>query len=151
MNNYTSLVDILIMDEMNGSPQHERVLEIGQTPSYLVEHAGFPELTLAIKGKTVGKAHFDHGILASFIKKLASYIGSPKCLFSSANTHQKDSVVVLTFEQKGASPIIVPIQKNVQIGRGQYFNLVTSIYAKEGPNPETKWKADNLLLWEPDN
>lgn len=148
MNNYTSLVDMLIRDEVNGSPQHERVLHIGDTPSYLIESAGFPELVLAIKAKVIGKAYFDHGIPTNMIKNLPEILGRPKCLFKSANQHQSDSVVVLTFESKQGSPIVVPIKKNVQIGRGQSFNVVTSIYGKDGPNPEEKWKDSGLLLWE---
>ena len=149
MNNYSSLVDILIQDETIGQPKHERLLDLGATPQYLIDHAGFPNLSIAIKAKVIGKAYFDHGIPTSLIKKLPDILGNPKCLFKSANEHQQDSVIVLTFEIKGESPIIVPIKKNVQIGRNQYYNLVTSLYAKEGPNPEQKWKSSKLLLWEP--
>ncbi|MEJ1334436.1 MAG: hypothetical protein RPU34_09400 [Candidatus Sedimenticola sp. (ex Thyasira tokunagai)] len=149
MNNYGSLVDLLIKDEMLGNPQHERVLHLGETPEYLRKHAGFPELTLAIKGNVIGKAHFDHGVTTSMLKKLPRIICNPKSVFYPADPKHLGTVVVLTFEFKGHSPIIVPIRHNVQIGRNQRYNLVSSVYGKGGPDPERKWKADNLLIWEP--
>ncbi|MCG7929957.1 MAG: hypothetical protein N0E44_07895 [Candidatus Thiodiazotropha lotti] len=148
MDNYGSLVDLLIKDEMHGNPQHERVLLLGETPEYLRHHASFDELTLVTTGKVIGKAHFDHGITASMLKRLPQLVNNPKCVFDPANPMHRHSVVVLTFELKGSSPIIIPIRRNVRIGRSQQFNLVTSVYGKEGPDPETKWKAENLLIWE---
>ncbi|MCP4597193.1 hypothetical protein [Neptuniibacter sp.] len=146
MNNYSSLVSILLKDEALGNPQHERVLQLGPTPEYLVTHAGFPALDIAIQAKVIGKAHFDHGIKASLIQRLPEILATPKSVFRSANVHQVDSVVVLTYEVKGVAPIIVPIRKNRQVGRGQYFNLVGSIYAKEGPDPSVKWARQGLKI-----
>ncbi len=134
---------------MNGKPQHEHIVHLGNTPEYLAQYAQFPNLTLAISAKVLSKAVFDHGIRTSFIKKLPDIIGNPQCLFKSANPNQSDSVVVLTFEVQGSSPIVIPIRKNQQVGRTEYYNLVTSIYGKDGPDPARKWKRDNLLLWEP--
>ena len=148
MNNYRTLVDLLIKDEMNGTPRHEQPLILGKTPEYLVQHAQFPDLALVILGKVIGKAHFDHGVPASLLKRLPDILDNPKCVFRPADPKHGDSVVVLTLELKSGNPIIVPIRRNANIGRHQ-VNLVVSAYAKEGPDPETKWKADNLLIWEP--
>jgi len=149
LNNYTSLVDFVIKEEMKGRPRHEQVLLLGPTPSYLVDKAGFPALELAIMGRVIGKAYFDHGITKSILKRLSVIADNPKCLFQSANSTQTDSVVVLTFELKGETPIVVPIRKNRRIGRLSTYNLITSVYGKEGPDPEVKWKEQGLLLWEP--
>lgn len=148
MNNYSSLVDILIKDEMDNRPQHERLLHICHTPEYLKIHAGFPDLPMAITGKVIGKAHFDHGIHKNLIKNLPDVLLDAKCIFKSANPHHTDSIVLLTLEMQRSYPVIIPIRRNHQVGRGQNYNLVTSIYGKEGPDPEAKWKSDGLLLWE---
>jgi hypothetical protein len=148
LNNYSSLVDILIKDEMENRPQHERLLHICHTPEYLKIHANFPDLPIAITGKVIGKAHFDHGINKNLIKNLPKVLLDAKCVFKSANSSQADSVVILTLEVHRSFPVIVPIRRNHQVGRGQRYNLVTSIYGKEGPDPEPKWKLDGLLLWE---
>ena len=131
---------------MEGSPKHEQLLFLGDTPNYLIKHGDFPDLPLVLKGKTVGKAVFDHGITASFLKRLPSIIAAPKSLFRSANHSQQDSVVVLTLEVKGSHPIIIPLRHSVRIGRSASYNVVTSIYAKEGPNPAIKWQKQGLLI-----
>ncbi|HFQ5059252.1 TPA: hypothetical protein ACGU7J_004746 [Vibrio vulnificus] len=151
MSNYATLVDVLIKNEMEGIKNHERVLEMGDTPAILINECGFPELPFAIKASTVSKICFDHGIRTSVIQRLPNIVSSPKGLFRSANPRFTDSVVVLTFEVKSIGPVIVSIRKNVMIGRGKYYNIVTSMYAKEGEDPETKWKSDNLLIWDSQN
>lgn len=148
MNNYSSLVDVLIKDEQEGKAMHERILLLSNTPDYLIKHAGFPELVLAIKASVISKACFEHGIGTSLLKKLPDIISTPKCVFKPANDAHSDSVVVLTFEIKGTTPIIIPIKQNQQVGRNSFCNLVTSVYGKDGPNPEIKWKNSGLLLWE---
>tara|TARA_B100000446_G_scaffold165588_1_gene168089 strand:+ start:496 stop:945 length:450 start_codon:yes stop_codon:yes gene_type:complete len=146
LSNYKTLVDVIIKDESKGTPCHEHILTLGETPDFLIEHAGFPNLKLVIKASTIVKACFDHGMPPSLLKRLPDVIGSPKSLYKSA-THSEDSVVVLTLERKGRSdaPIIIPIHREKRVGRGQY-NLVASIYAKEGPDPEDKWGKQGLLL-----
>lgn len=149
MDNYSSLVDILIKDEMDGRPQHERLLHVCHTPEYMRIHAALPDLPLAITGKVVGKSHFDHGIHKSLLKNLPNVLQDAKCIFKPANSLHVDSVVVLTVEMKGNFPIIIPIKSNQRVGRGICaYNLITSIYGKEGPHPEEKWKKAGLLLWE---
>ncbi|MCH9782272.1 MAG: hypothetical protein K0U65_00110 [Gammaproteobacteria bacterium] len=147
MNNYTALIDALIKSELDGDPQHEKVIILGATPSYLQSHGQFPDLDLVILGKTVGKAFFDHGIKTPLLKRLPQILDEPKCLFRSANPDQTDSVVVLTIEVKGSAPIVVPIRQRQRIGRNGLFNVVTSVYPKEGPDPEVKWDRQGLLIW----
>lgn len=147
MNNYKTLVDVIIKDESKGTPCHEHILTLGGTPNFLIEHADFPSLDLAIKASTIVKSCFDHGMPPSLLKRLPDVIGSPKSLYKSA-THSEDSVVVLTLERKGGAgaPIIIPIHRGKSVGRGAKYNLVASIYAKEGPDPEYKWGKQGLLL-----
>lgn len=149
MNNYTTLIDVLIKDECAGTPRHEQILLLGSTPEYLIRHVGFPELDLAIKGSVISKAYFDHGITTSLLKRMPEIVSVPKCVFRPADTRFQDSVVVLTFEVKGVHPIIIPIRQNQHVGRGKCFNLISSIYGKEGPDPEKKWTDSGLLLWTP--
>lgn len=148
MTNYSRLVDILIKDEMKGNPRHENVLILGETPQILVEHAGFPNLELAIKAKTISKACFDHGIKKSLLQRLPEIVDSPKSIFRSANAERQDSVVVVTFEIQNSYPVVIPIAMNKKTGRNSYYNLVSSVYGKEGADPHEKWKREGLLLWE---
>lgn len=149
MDNYKTSVDLIIKAELNGKPTHEFVLLLGETPSYLVQHLKFPVLPLVIKASVISKACFDHAIPTTFLKQLPEIISNPKSVFLSANETCKDSIVVLTFEFKGQSPIIIPIRKKQQIGRYRLFNTVTSVYAKDGPNPIARWINDGLLVWKP--
>ena len=147
MDNYTTLVDLIIQAELDGKPLHERILKLGKTPDYLLHHAGFSDLPLVITGSVVGKACFDHGIAKSVLHKLPAIIENSTKLFAPADERHKDSVVVLTAEIKGGYPIIVPIRKNKRMGRTEVFNAVSSVYAKEGPDPAVKWTQEGLLLW----
>jgi len=149
VNHYSTLIDLLIKAEIAGTPKHEAILLLGETPDYLIRTAAFPTLPLAIQGSTISKAFFDHGITLSFLQRLPDVLRQPKCVFRSANPAQEDSVVVLTFELKGFAPVIVPIRQDRMVGRRQRLNLVTSVYGKEGPDPEARWKAQGLLLWQP--
>ena len=147
LDNYTNLVDVLIRDESEGNAKHEKVLLLGRTPDHLIKYANFPELNLAIKSSVISKAYFDHGIHKPMLKQLPEIIANPKSIFLSAHSDNRGSVVVLTHEVKGVSPVIIPIRQNQQVGRSNYFNLITSVYGKEGPDPEEKWKQAGLLLW----
>jgi hypothetical protein len=57
-------------------------------------------------------------------------------------------MVVLTYELKAGAPIIIPIARDRQIGRGPPVNELVSMYAKTGPDPTRRWKCQGLLLWE---
>lgn len=149
MNNYTSLIEALIKAEMDNNPQHEKIVFVSETPRYLIEIAKFPDLPLVISGKIVCKAAFDHGISTSVLKRLPQIVAEPHALFRSQS--QPSSVVVLTLEIKGGSPIIVPIKPAGEIGgrrESQKANVITSVYAKEGPPPFQKWQKAGLLLWQ---
>lgn len=153
LDNYTSLIDALIKAETIGKPQHEKIVFVSKTPAYLIETAGFPDLPLVIIGKTVSKAHFDHGIALSLLKRLPEVVENPHALFKSqSQMAQAGSVVILTLEMKGSSPIVVPIRPSGEVGArrsSEKANIITSVYAKEGPNPLAKWTAAGLLLWKP--
>jgi len=147
MDNFSSLVSVLIQDEMRGIPHHERILEMGQTPEVLVTYAGFSKLDLVVKGKAISKMCFDHGISTPIIQRLPNLVINPKAIYLSAS--HPDSTVVFTFESHLGSPIIIPIHKDRSVGRSRVCNEILSMYGKQGPDPEAKWKRDGLLLWEP--
>ncbi|WP_063571195.1 MULTISPECIES: hypothetical protein [Luteibacter] len=144
--NYQALVDAVIQAETAGHPRHELVLHIGATPQ-CVQGVGFEDLPLVIKAKTVGKAYFDHCVALALLKRLPDIVGAPKAIFRSDT--QAGSVVVLTFELHGGHPIVVPVAPRRQVGRSDFVNEVTSIYAKEGPNRIARWAQAGLLLWQP--
>ena len=146
MSNYQALVDILIKDEMEGRPHHETVLSLGGTPSYLVEKAGFPSLDMAVKASVLSKACFDHGIKPAVLKRLPDIIAGPKSLFRSANPVFIDSVVVLTLELQNGHPVVIPLRKDQRVGRTARYNLVSSVYGKEGIDPAVKWRQQGLLI-----
>ncbi len=149
MSNFPALVEAIIQSEVKGAPMHEHVLELGHTSDTLIQEAGFPELKLAIKASTVAKICFDHGLPTSMIKRLPDIVNSPKSIYHPADPRHIDSVVVMTFEIKGTvDPVIIPIRKNVRIGRNNRYNVITSAYGKEGGDPERKWTSNGLLIWK---
>ncbi|WP_439257639.1 hypothetical protein [Lonepinella sp. BR2271] len=143
MSNYSALVDLIIKNEMNGIPVHEIVIELGETPELLLKHADFPMLPLVIKASTIAKICFEHGIATTHIKKIKELLFNPKAIYRSAT---QQGVIVLTVELKGEHPIIIPVHPNKTIGRNKY-NVIASMYAKEGNNPEITWKKSGLLLF----
>jgi hypothetical protein len=145
LNNFKTLIDILIKDEVNGIQNHERNIVIGDTPDILQKHAGFSSHRVLIKASTISKIHFDHGISTSLIHRIPELLNSPKSIFKSA-THP-DSAIVFTFEIQLGSPVLVVMQKDKLVGRDT-FNICASMYPKEGEDPEKKWERDGLLLWK---
>jgi Phage MuF-C-terminal domain len=141
-NNFAVAIQLLLQASVEGKPKHEAVLEVCSTPQYLLD-AGFPDLKVVIKGKTVDKAHFDHGITRGMLERLPDMVLTPKALYRSA-THP-DSAVVVSFEQKDGSPILVPMHKQAPVGR-ETRNVVASIYCKEA-TVEARWQKEGLLLW----
>lgn len=142
--NFKLAIQLILQASTEGRRHHEAVLSLGATPQILIDN-GFPDLPLCIKGATIDKAHFDHGITRSILERLADILTTPKALYKSA-TVQRSAAVVITFEMKAGSPILIPIHANKPIGRN-FANVVASIYAKDAP-VEDRWKKEGLLLWE---
>lgn len=140
--NFAVAIQLLLQASIDGKPRHEAVLEVCATPQYLLD-AGFPDLKIVVKGKTVDKAHFDHGITKGMLERLPDLIQAPKALYRSA-THP-DSAVVVSFEQRGGSPILLPMHKQAAVGR-EHRNVVASVYCKEA-TVEARWQKQGLLLW----
>jgi hypothetical protein len=141
--NFRTAIHLILQACIDGRPKNEAVLNLGVTPQLLLDN-GFPELPLSIKGATIDKAHFDHGITRGVLERLPDIVASPKALYKSATV--LGSAVVITFEMKGGSPILIPIHANKSVGRS-CANVVASVYAKEA-TIEARWKGDGLLLWE---
>jgi hypothetical protein len=149
MSNFSMAVDAIIKSESEGISRDELVLDLGMTPDYLQEYANFPSLPLVITGSVINKACFDHGIKTSQLKRLPEIIHEPRSLFSSASQHAADSVVVVTLEvHKVTFPVVIPIKPNKKMGRSGFRNVITSMYGKEGKDPELKWQQQGLLLWK---
>ncbi|HCF3841183.1 TPA: hypothetical protein NID17_005863 [Pseudomonas aeruginosa] len=150
--NFKTLVGVVLQAESSGKPRHELLLELGETPASIIAAGGeiYSGLDLVLKGKTVGKMHFDHGIPRGVIERLPLILSAPKAIYRSANQAVQGGggVVVMTFETHLGYPLIVPVHARKQIGRDRFCNEVASMYPKEGPDPEAKWKAAGLLLWE---
>jgi Phage MuF-C-terminal domain len=113
--NFETLVDVIICAEKEGSPRHELILSIGSTPERRVG-LGFQDLRLAVKAKTIGKMFFEHGLTQGLIEKIPTILEAPKAIYRS-DTHPTN-MVVLTYELKAGAPIIIPIARDRQIGRG---------------------------------
>lgn len=143
--NFEAGIRLLLKASMDGNPRHEEVLLIGQTPQYLIDH-GFPVLPLKIKGATVDKAHFDHGVTKGVLERLGQILLNPKALYRSA-TVSGAAAVVVTFELKEGCPLLIPLHADKPMGR-ERVNLVASMYAKEA-TVEARWQAQGLLLWKP--
>lgn len=146
--NFKTLVGMAIQAEVDGKPRHELILELGPTPESILRNCpGFLPLDLVLKARNLGKIYFDHMVKKGVIERLPEILANPKALYRSVSTAGMTAAVVMTFETQNGSPIIIPVHGNKQIGRRQ-VNEVASMYAKEGTDPEVKWKADGLLLWE---
>lgn len=143
--NFETLVNLVICAEIEGKPRHELVLSIGITPGILVR-LGFNALRLVVKAKTIGKMFFEHGLTQGLLEKIPAMLEAPQAIYRS-DTHPTN-MVVLTYELKAGSPIIIPIARDRQIGRGPLVNEVVSMYAKTGPDPTGRWKSRGLLLWD---
>ena len=143
--NFETLVNLVICSEKESNPRHELVLNIGLTPQRLVG-LGFDALTLAVKAKTIGKMFFEHGLTQGQIEKIPAMLEAPRAIYRS-DTHPTN-MVVLTYELKAGFPIIIPIARDRQVGRGPLVNEVVSMYAKTGPDPTRRWRDQGLLLWE---
>lgn len=148
--NFKTLVGVILHAESQGNPRHELLLELGETPQTIIQAGGqiFSGLDLVLKANTVGKMHFDHGVPRGVIERLPEILSAPKAIYRSATQAVVGAVVVMTFELQRGFPLIIPVHASKQIGRGRICNVVASMYAKEGPSPEAKWKSDGLLLWE---
>jgi len=143
--NYETLVDLVVKAEVDGKPRHELVLEVCATSQRLLD-VGFPDLRIVIKAKTIGKIFFDHGLTQGQIERIPAMLEAPQAIYTSAS--HSESVVVFTYESNAGSPIIIPVARDRQVGRGPLVNEVTSMYGKTGPDPRPRWRAEGLLLWE---
>ncbi len=144
--NFETLVDVVIQAEKAGRPRHELVLEVCHTPAVLAG-VGLALLPVALKAKAIGKMFFDHAMTQGQIERIPAMLENPKAIYMSDT--QPPNVVVLTFELVAGAPIIIPVARSRQVGRNAVVNEVLSMYAKTGPNPEPRWRAQGLLLWEP--
>ena len=142
--NFQTGVQLILAASAAGTPHHESILSLGDTPQYLIDH-DFPKLPLVVKGSTIDKAFYDHGISKKILERLIAIIHNPKALYRSATV--QGSAVVITFEVKNDSPILVPLHPNKPLGRSFTANLVASVYHKE-PTIETRWQQRGLLLWK---
>ena len=120
-------------------------MDVCDTPEILVQ-LGLQPLEVVVKAKAIGKMFFDHGLTKSQIERIPAFLGSPKEVFKSDT--RPDSVVVLTYELQLGAPVIIPIARSRQLGRGRLVNELTSMYAKTGPDPIARWRRNGLLLWE---
>ncbi len=146
--NFKTLVGVIVDAEIAGKPRHELLLELGETPAYILQNCpGFKALDLVLKAKNLGKMVFDHGMKKGMIERLPEILGKPKALYKSASEQVKDACVIMTFEAHNGFPIIIAVHPGKMIGR-RMVNEVASMYFKEGPDPQAKWKSAGLLLWE---
>ena len=143
--NFETLVDLVICAEKEGKPRHELILTVGLTPERLVS-LGFEALRVIVKAKTIGKMFFEHGLTQGLVERIPAMLEAPQAIYRS-DTHPTN-MVVLTYELKAGSPIIIPVARDRKIGRGPLVNEVVSMYAKTGPDPIRRWKCHGLLLWE---
>ena len=131
--------------EINQVRNHQIGLQLGPTPQILID-AGLPQLPVGLTGKVVDKCFFDHGITKSMLEKIYHVISVPRALYKSRNP--ADATVVMSYEIRGANPLIAAIHPNKQLaGRRDFYNNIASYYFKEN-NAEVRWKNDGLLLWE---
>ena len=146
--NYKALLGLMLKSmaetyEQSQPKNHQIILTIGATPAILTS-LGMQKLPIAMTGKVVDKSYFDHGVTKATLEKIYPLIAQPKAIYQSTTIGQ----VVLTYELKNTQPLIVAMHPNKQLGgRSNFYNVVSSIYYKEGETPELKWVKQGLLMW----
>ena len=140
---YKTLLDDVIKAEIAGTPHRELVLPICDTPNCLLD-CGYAQHKIVIKATNVGKIFYEHALTQDQIGRIGEMLEKPQAIYRSAS--RPDSVVVFTFEFHGASPIIIPVAEDQQIGRGPLVHEVPSMYGVQGPDPRPRWERQGLLI-----
>jgi hypothetical protein len=128
--------------EANRLVNHQIIITLGPTPPILIQ-IGLEQLPITITGKVIDKSFYDHGVKKSLLERAYQIIAVPKALYCSKTI----GYLVMSYEIKGADPLIIALHPNKQVGgRKDFYNNVASIYYKEN-NPEIRWKNEGLLIW----
>lgn len=133
---------------LNETIRHDTIFHVGDTPALLIQH-GFDPLPLCTSAKLLNKMYWDHGVIKPHLLRILELISTPQSVYQSEGhipPDVKTAVLVLTTEEKGELPIVVPIHGGKPVGR-RPVNWIASMYAKDNPTIIAGWKARGLLLW----
>lgn len=149
MQNALQLTAKTLDDALNEKIHHATLFNLGATPASLIAH-GFDPLPLFTSAKLLSKMFYDHGVIVKHLLRIPELIAAPKSIYQSEAKHVPAgltaAVLVLTTEEKGALPIVIPIHGGKAIGRS-HANWIASMYAKDKPETISAWDARGLLLW----
>ncbi len=145
-----SLVDWIQAEGSKGTIQPNRLddrVVIGRFTQDMLSRLRCADLDLVTSVSVLEKMMFDHGISATKLKSLHQTICMPQRVYRSAS-HPQTSVVVMTLQNLGSKPILIPIWLNKASAAGKpAMHWVASGYVKDDPNIFAKWDAAGLLIW----
>lgn len=149
MQNALPLNATTLADALSENIPPATLFHLGGTPESLLQQ-GFAPLPLVTSAKLLGKMHFDHGVFTRHLLRIPELIAAPHSIYQSEALHVPAgltaAVLILTTEEKGTLPIVIPIHGGKAVGRTP-TNWVASMYAKDKPEIIRAWDARGLLLW----
>lgn len=126
------------------SSQH---IVLGRFEETMQTRLGCLDYEIATSVATLDKMMFDHGVPASHLKKLMQMIQNPAAIYRSA-THPDSSVVIVSTQNLGGQPILIPIWLNKQSRTGkQPDHWISSAYKKSNPHILQTWDSQGYKIW----
>ena len=124
------------------------ILSIGRFPTDMLNVLGCKDLELVTTISVLEKMIFDHGLRYDHLCGLHSLICRPEKIFRSAS-RPETSVVILSLETLRDRPIILPIELNKPMAKGQHpVHWLSSGYAKDNREMIDRWEKNGLLIWQ---
>jgi Phage MuF-C-terminal domain len=144
--NYETIINLIAQIISDGKTVNEYPVEIGITPTIIVDNTNFNQLPLMMYGKAINKVIFDHGITTTVLHRIYKILENPQGIYHSDSTIQlKGSIVVVTKETIRGDQLIVVIQPDINVGH-KTINRIVSIYGK--PTGVIQgWEAKGLRIF----
>ena len=141
--NYDAAVDSAIAAAVKGDPPARGHITVGTT-SPALQAAGLPDQNLRTSAQILAKAHFDHGVPKSMLKRIPELLDNPVMVFKSDT--QAGKYVVATNEFLNGKPLLVIVspEKNLE---GVGFNFMPSVYPKDYVKTIQGWIDGGLLTY----
>lgn len=137
----TGMANALTPDEMS------RYVAVGRFDVAMQRRLGCADFEVATSVAVLDKMMFDHGLPASRLKSLLEMVHDPLAIYRSA-THPTSSVVIVSTQNLGSAPVLIPIWLNKQSRPGkQPIHWISSAYAKNDPHILRTWDTQGHKLW----
>jgi hypothetical protein len=144
--NYETIINLIAQIIQDGKTVNEYPVEIGITPTIIIDNTQFNQLPLMMYGKAINKVIFDHGITPNILHRLYRLLENPLGIYDSdSDIKLKGSIVVVTREIFKTDRLIVAIQPDINVGH-KTVNRIASIYGKPSDVVQ-KWDDKGLRIF----